>query len=63
MPSKPPRFLPTLALAALWLALYALWVVVRPTAEPTTATTKSPGRTAPSSTTTTTVPPLFKLKP
>jgi hypothetical protein len=48
-----------LALAALWLALYFLWVVVRPT-EPTTAT-RSPGRTATS--TTTTVPPLFKFKP
>jgi hypothetical protein len=59
MPSKPPRFLPTVALAALWLALYFLWVVVRPT-EPTTAT-RSPGRTATS--TTTTVPPLFKFKP
>lgn len=60
MPSKPPRFLPTLALAALWLALYFLWVVVRPT-EPTSTTNS--GRTAPSSSTKTTVPPLFKLKP
>jgi hypothetical protein len=59
MPPKPPRFLPTLALAALWLALYFLWVAIRPT-EPTTAR-QSPGRTA--SSTTTTVPPLFKLKP
>jgi len=59
MPSKPPRFLPTLALAALWLVLYFVWLAVRP--EPPTAT-KSPGRTA-SSTTTTTVPPLFKFKP
>ncbi len=59
MPSKPPRFLPTLALAALWLALYLLWVAVRPT-EPTTAT-QTPGRTA--SSTTTPVPPLFKFKP
>ena len=57
MPSKPPRFLPTLALMALWLALYFLWVAVRP-AEPT-ATTRPAGR----STTTTTVEPLFKLKP
>jgi hypothetical protein len=59
MPSKPPRFLPTLALAVLWLALYFVWVAVRPTG-PTT-TTKTQGRTA--SSTTTTVPPLFKLKP
>ena len=62
MPSKPPRFLPTLALAVLWLVLYFVWVAVRPT-EPITAT-RSPGRTAStSSTTTTTVPPLFKFKP
>jgi hypothetical protein len=60
MPSKPPRFLPTLALAVLWVALYFLWVAVRPTAEPAT-TTQTRGRTATS--TTTTVPPLFKLKP
>jgi hypothetical protein len=61
MPSKPPRFLPTLALAALWLALYFVWVAVRPDIEPAT-TTRTQGRTATSSTTTTT-PPLFKLKP
>jgi hypothetical protein len=61
MPPKPPRFLPTLALAVLWVALYFIWVAVRPT-EPTT-TTQTPGRTASSSTTTTTVPPLFKFKP
>ena len=61
MPSKPPRFLPTLALAALWLAIYVLWLAVRPP-EPAT-TTQTPGRTAPSSSTTTTVPPLFKFKP
>jgi hypothetical protein len=60
MPSKPPRFLPTVALAVLWLALYFVWVAVRPT-EPTTAV-QTPGRTA-TSTTTTTVPPLFKFKP
>ena len=61
MPSKPPRFAPTLALAVLWLALYFVWVAVRP--EPTTAT-QTKGRTATtSSTTPTTVPPLFKLKP
>jgi hypothetical protein len=49
-----------LALAVLWVALYFVWVAVRPT-EPTT-TTESPGRAA-SSTTTTTAPPLFKFKP
>lgn len=62
MPSKPPRFLPTLALAVLWLALYFVWVAVRPTAEPTTAT-QTKGRTAETSSTTTTVPSLFKFKP
>jgi hypothetical protein len=63
MPSKPPRFLPTVALAALWLVLYFLWVAVRPTVEPTTAT-QTKGRTAATSSTTTTAPPsLFKLKP
>ena len=62
MSSKPPRFVPTLALAALWLALYFVWVAVRPT-EPTTAT-QTKGRTATtSSTTSTTTPSLFKLKP
>jgi hypothetical protein len=61
MPSKPPRFLPTLALAALWLALYFVWVAVRPEIVPTT--TRTEGRTATSSTTTTTIPSLFKLKP
>ena len=60
MPSKPPRFLPTLALAVLWVALYSLWIAVRPT-ETTTTRTQNPGRTA--SSTTTTVPPLFKFKP
>ena len=60
MPAKPPRLLPTLALAALWLTLYLVWMAVRPT-EPET-TTQTPGRTAPS-TSTTTVPPLLKLKP
>ena len=57
MPSKPPRFLPTLALAALWLALYFLWVAVRP--EPVVTARPTGG----SPTTTTTVPPLFKFKP
>lgn len=61
MPPKPPRFLPTLALAALWLALYFVWVAVRPTVEPATAT-QTRGRSATTSTTTT-VPSLFKLKP
>jgi hypothetical protein len=63
MPSKPPRFLPTVALAALWLVLYFVWVAVRPT-EPTATTTQTRGRTpAVQSSTTTTAPPLFKLKP
>ncbi|HYH49738.1 MAG TPA: hypothetical protein VEG38_09335 [Acidimicrobiia bacterium] len=59
MASKPPRFLPTLALAVLWVALYVVWIAVRPTTEATTAT-QTRGRTA---TTTTTVPALFKFKP
>jgi hypothetical protein len=58
MPSKPPRFLPTLGLVALWLLLYFLWVAVRP--EPP-ATTARP--TAGRPTTTTTAQPLFKFKP
>ncbi len=63
MSSQPPRFLPTLALAALWLALYFLWVAVRPS-EPTTVTQTGGSRpAASSSSTTTTVPPLFKVKP
>ena len=62
MPSKPPRLAPTLALAVLWVALYFVWVAVRPT-EPTTAT-QTKGRTATTSTTTpSTAPSLFKLKP
>jgi hypothetical protein len=61
MPSKPPRFIPTLVLAALWLALYFVWVAVRPAVEPTT-TTQTRGR-AETSSTTTTAPPLFKFKP
>jgi hypothetical protein len=60
MPRKPPRFLPTVALAALWLALYFLWIAVRP--DPL-AVTQPPGRPASSTTTTTSVPPLFKFKP
>jgi hypothetical protein len=44
-------------LAALWLALYFLWVAVRP--EPV-ATTRPTGS---STTTTNLVPPLFKFKP
>jgi hypothetical protein len=59
MASKPPRFLPTLALAVLWVALYFVWVAVRPT-ETATTTARNPGRTA---TTTTTAPPLLKFKP
>jgi len=50
-----------LALAVLWVALYSLWIAVRPT-ETTATKTQNSGRTA-SSTTTTTVPPLFKFKP
>ncbi len=59
MVPKPPRLLPTLALAALWLALYFLWVAVRPT--PPATTTRPTGR--PAATTTTTAEPLFKFKP
>jgi hypothetical protein len=59
MQSKPPRFLPTLALAVLWLAIYFLWVAVRPAPEPATPTRPTKG----SVTTTTTTVPLFKLKP
>jgi hypothetical protein len=62
MPSNPPRFLPTLALAALWLVLYFLWVAVRPT-EPATTTRTRGGIPATQSSTTTTAPPLFRLKP
>lgn len=58
MPRKPPRFFPTLALIALWLALYFLWIAVRP--EPVVVA-REPG--GPASTTTTTVPALFRLKP
>lgn len=56
MPSKSPRFVPTLGLIALWLAVYFLWVAVRPepVATPTRPTAGS---------TTTTKPPLLKLKP
>jgi hypothetical protein len=60
MVPKPPRLLPTLALAALWLALYFLWVAVRPT--PPATTTRPTGRSA-ATTTTTTAEPLFKFKP
>jgi len=43
MPAPPPRLVPTLALAVLWVALYLLWLAVKPS-EPappdrTTATT------------------------
>ena len=60
MHAKTPRFLPTLGLIALWLAVYFLWVAVRP--EPV-ATPPSTARTTTTSTTTNTVPPLFKFKP
>ena len=56
MPSKPPRFVPTVALAVLWVLLYFVWVAVRP--DPPTA---RPARG--SVTTTTTAPPLFRFKP
>jgi hypothetical protein len=59
MPSKPPRFLPTVALVVVWLLLYLVWVAVRPEAPATTA--RPGGRLAP--TTTTTTPPLFRFKP
>jgi hypothetical protein len=58
MPRKPPPFLPTLALIALWLALYFLWIAVRP--EPVVVA-RQPG--GPVSSTTTTVPALFKIRP
>jgi len=57
MHPKPPRLLPTLALAVLWLAVYFLWVAVRPV--PPAASTR-PARAA---TTTTTTEPLFRFKP
>ena len=59
MVQKPPRLLPTLALAALWLALYFLWLAVRPTGP--APITRQTGRS--SVTTTTTAEPLFKFKP
>ena len=59
MPAKTPRFVPTLGLIALWLAVYFLWVAVRP--EPVT-TTRPTGSTG-STTTTNNVPPVLKLKP
>jgi hypothetical protein len=58
MPSKTPRFLPTLALIALWLALYFLWVAIRP--ERVATTTPADVEL---STTTTTVSSPFKFKP
>jgi hypothetical protein len=58
MPAKTPRFVPTLGLIALWLAVYFLWLAVRP--EPV-ATTRPTGSTT--TTTTNTVPPVLKLKP
>ncbi len=59
MPRNPPRFVATVALAVLWLALYFVWLAVRP--EPAVITRQS-GRPA-SVTTSTTVPPLIKFKP
>ncbi|HET9770591.1 MAG TPA: hypothetical protein VFS16_06865 [Acidimicrobiia bacterium] len=59
MPRQPPRFLPTVALAVLWIALYFVWIAVRP--QPAVVTRQS-GRPA-SATTSTTVPPLIKFKP
>ena len=56
MQPKPPRLLPTLGLVVLWLALYFLWVAVRPTAP---VVTTKPSRVS----TTTTTAPLFKFKP
>jgi len=61
MPNQPPRFLPTLALAVLWLVLYFVWLAVRPEPHPATPTRQT-GRTA-TTTTTTTTPPLFRFKP
>lgn len=60
MPPKAPKFIPTIGLAVVWIALYFLWVAVRPEAVVET-TTRQPG--ASGSTTTTTVPSLFKFKP
>ena len=57
MVSKPPRFLPTVALAVVWLLLYFVWVAVRPTPPVTTT------RPVKGTTTTTTIAPLFKLRP
>ena len=61
MPSQPPRFLPTVALAVLWLVLYFVWIAVRP--EPVTTTPTRPSGRSATTTTTTTAPPLFKFKP
>ena len=58
MPAKTPRFLPTLALIALWLAVYFLWLAVRP--EPVAPTLPPDVQL---STTTTTVSSPFTFKP
>ncbi|HEY0480075.1 MAG TPA: hypothetical protein VGD37_21290 [Kofleriaceae bacterium] len=63
MPQQPPRFLPTAALAVLWVVLYLVWVAVRPTPPATTTSTTRPAGRSAATTTTTTVPPLFKFKP
>ena len=49
MPAPTPRLVPTLALIVLWVALYLLWVAVKPS-EPV-----PPDRTTATTTTTTTV--------
>ena len=60
MRQQPPRFLPTVALAVLWLVLYFVWVAVRPTPPAATTSNSRPsGRSA--TTTTTTAPPLLKF--
>lgn len=61
MPSQPPRFLPTVALAVVWVLLYFVWVAVRP--EPPATTVRPGGRVVTTTTTTTTTPPLFRFKP
>jgi hypothetical protein len=60
MARQPPRFLPTVALAMLWIALYFVWIAVRP--EPASVTRQS-GRPAPATATTSTTVPPIKFKP
>ena len=62
MPGTPPRLAPTLALAVTWLAVYLLWLAVKPDGE--VKTTTKPGTVV--STTATTAKPLvppIRLKP